>query len=185
MQALMKTDVIKCDVARHLFPSMELTWQRESESHEQSELYKSRIHKTTINLTNFAKFLKSECGDNFCNKIVITTHVALHCMAIQMIANEFDMCSGTPPSLLATYQQHFLTSYAAFSSNTQMAESSNKGANYCQIPGQNKKCSSMFATAGSGLILTINQNLKDTFSKQQNIKGNWYMTSGKHGAWIS
>jgi hypothetical protein len=103
----------------------------------------------------------------------------------KMIENEFDMWSGTPPPLLATYRQHYLTSYAAFPSNTQMAESSIKGANYCQIPGRNEKCSSMSATARSGLIGTINQNSKDSFSKQQKIKGNQYTTSGKYGSRIS
>jgi hypothetical protein len=175
-------------VARHLFPSMELTWQRQRESQEQSEqseLYESSIHKATINLTKYAEFLKSECGDEFRNRIAMSPHVAPHRMAIQMIASEFDMWAATPPPLLATYRQHYISSYAAFPSNTQMAESSIKGANYCQIPGRNEKCSSLFATARAGLIGAINQNSIEIFSKQENIKGNQFMSSGKHGFRIS
>ena len=39
--------------------------ERERESQEWSELYESKIHNTTINLTEFAKFLKAECGIKF------------------------------------------------------------------------------------------------------------------------
>jgi hypothetical protein len=63
-----------------------------------------------------------------------------------MVAIEFDMWSVMPPPMLAIYWQHYLSSYVAFSSNTQMAELSIKGANYCQIWGQNYKCLSLFAT---------------------------------------
>jgi hypothetical protein len=161
---------------------MELTWQRQSESQEQSELYESSIHKATINLTKFAKFLKSECGDDFRNQILMTSHVSPHRMAIQMIANEFDMWSATPPPVLATYRQHYFSSYAAFPSNTQMAESSIKGANFCQIPGRNEKTSSVYATARAGLVGTISQNSVETFRAQEQIKGNQYTSSGKHGA---
>jgi hypothetical protein len=148
-------------------------------------MYESLIYNATINLTEFSKFLKSECGDSFGNKIVMTSHVAPHCMAIQMVASEFDMWSATPSPMLETYQQHYCSSYAAFPSNMQMAESSIKGAYYCQIPGGNEKCSSLFATARTGLIGTINQNSKDAFSNQQNVKGSQYMSTGKHGAQIS
>ena len=148
-------------------------------------MYESSIHKATINFTKFAKFLKSKCGDNIQNQIIMTSHVSPHCIAIQMIANDFDMWSATPPPVLATYRKHYFSSYAAFPSNTQMAESSIKGANSCQIPGRNEKKSSLYATARVGLVGSINQNLVEAFCVQQKIKGNKYTLSGKHGAQTS
>jgi hypothetical protein len=166
-------------VARYLYPNIELTRQG-----EENELHKSTIHNTEINLTKFADFLKSECGD-FKTEILDTAHVAPHLLAIQMVGNNHDMWGATAPPVLAAFCQHYLASYAAFPSNSQMAESNIKDANFCQIPGRNEKTSSMFATARSGLVGSILQNSKEAFQKQTKIKGNQHMSGGKYGERIA
>jgi hypothetical protein len=166
-------------VARYLFPNIELTRQG-----EENELHESTIHSTKINLTKFAEFLSSECGD-YRNEIILMAHVATHRTAIQMVANDHDMWAATPHPILAAFRQHYLNSYAAFPSNSQMAESNIKDANYCQIPGRNEKTSSMFATARAGLVGSILQNSKEAFQKQTKIKGNKYMSGGKYGERIA
>ena len=74
------------------------------------------------------------------------------------------------PASLRQFKDFYLDSYAALPSNTHLAESTVKGANYCQIPGCNESLSSALATARSGVVEYINSTSnKRSGNKQQTL----------------
>jgi phage-related protein len=83
--------------------------------------------------------------------------------------------------VLVTYREDYKFNYAAFPSNSHMAESAVKDANFCQIPGRGELLSSNFFTVRAGLVETINMNLIESFRQKGDLKGNRYVRGGKYG----
>jgi hypothetical protein len=117
--------------------------------------FQSDIHKMTINLTRFLKFLESECDEEERQKTWQAAHVLTHHSATHLIAQgEHDIWNleWMLPIVLVTYREHYKFNYAAFPSNSHMAESAMKDANFCQMPGRGEQLSSTFFTARAGWL---------------------------------
>ena len=91
------------------------------------------------------------------------------------------MWSENPSPILISFHKHYLTSYIALPSTSHLSESSVKDANYCSTTGISEKTSSMFATARSGLVESL--NVKANGSRSSRIlKGNSSVSRGVIGS---
>jgi hypothetical protein len=72
--------------------------------------------------------------------------------------------------------------YVALPSNTHLAESNVKDANFCQVKGCAENLSSTFLTARSGIVESLNENAIAAFKAHGNIiKGTKSVTGGTYG----
>ena len=143
------------------------------------ESYNSSIHGRVVNLNRFQRFVSTRCT----SKITITSsvHVAPYLAAISKIKTGGDMWIGVPSPVLVSFRNHYLHNYVALPSNSHLAESSVKDANFCSIIGRSEKTSSMFATSRSGLVETL--NMKANKARSSRIqKGNASVSSGLMGS---
>jgi hypothetical protein len=86
------------------------------------------------------------------------------------------------PLWLIRLKQHYLVNYAALPSNTHLAESNVKDANFCQIKGRAENLSSTFSTARSGIVEALNENAIAAFTAPGKIiKGTKTVSGGTYG----
>ena len=79
-----------------------------------------------------------------------------HRNAIAKIADGDDMWLPTASFLLTRFRHNYLSSYAAFPSNSHLAESNVKDANFCSVIGRSDATALLFSTARSGLVEHLN-----------------------------
>jgi hypothetical protein len=177
--ALFSEPATATEVARFLlYPDKTNNMPRENNNFE------SEMHGRIIDLSKFKEFLYTECEDNTRDKTMGSQHILLHQMAVTYLANS-NLCvdmwhAKDTPLLLAAFREHYLVNYSALASNTHLAESQVKDANFCQIKGREENLSSAFSTARSGLVESINVTTLDSFSKRF-LKGNRHVTGGMAG----
>ena len=142
------------------------------------ENYNSNIHDRVINLNRFQNFVLTRCTSR--NMILNSVYVAPYLTAINNIESGCDMWSNVPSTILVSFCNHYMNNYAALPSNSHLAESSVKDANFCSIIGRSEKTSSMFATARSGLVETLNVRANESRSSRIQ-KGNPFVSGGAMG----
>ena len=126
--------------------------------------YNSNIHDRVINLNRFQIFVSTRCTSR--NMILNSVHVAPYLTAINKIESGCDMWSDVPSTILVFFRNHYIHNYSALPSNSHLAESSVKYANFCSIIGKSDKTSSMFATTRSGLVETLNVRANESRSSR-------------------
>jgi hypothetical protein len=164
-------------VSRFIFPNVAPCSAQEQES------YYSEMHKQNINILKFTEFLIGHVSIEDVLKLQTYFHVKDFLTAIRMIGEGGNIWEcGALCEELSTYKDYYLCNLAANATNSQMAESAIKGANFCQIPGRSERQASTYASARAGLVPTINQNsIKAKNDNSNRIKGNQYVRSGYFG----
>lgn len=112
----------------------------------------------------FYKFLQNRCSslEIVRNSQVIWGHQnEIHFMSEEFsIGHHVDMwANDSIPNSICQFREWYIDSYAALPSNTQLAESTIKDSNYCQIPGHSDSLSSNMATARAGAVQFINSRV--------------------------
>jgi hypothetical protein len=146
-----------------------------------NEMYQSTVHNREIDLMKFQTFIIKHCKIR--DQLRAGAHVFPQRVPIQYFANHTgDMWeNGTQLLVLTRLKQHYLENYAALPSNTHLAESNVKDANFCQIKGRGENLSSTFSTARSGVVAELNECSIAAFRNQATIRGNQNITGGNYG----
>ena len=146
-------------------------------------LFRSEIHGRTINLLERFRFICHRCKER--GDILSSPQIHQQMPGIQRLQTlpfgSKNIWTETDCEVLKQMREHFLRTYAALPSNSQLAESTIKEANNCHIFGRSEGVASLFATARSGLSDEIHERAKECFRHQKNIRGNQSVSSGTMG----
>jgi hypothetical protein len=146
------------------------------------QIFRSPIHNNReIDLKKFAAFISKQCKIQI--PLQAGPHVFPQRLPIQDFANsDHDMWEDRALPALGRLKKHYLENYAALPSNTHLAESNVKDANFCQIKGRAENLSSTFSTARSGIVEALNDNTITAFKAPGKfIKGSKTVTGGTYG----
>ena len=150
-------------MAKFLLPSdMHCHSQQYEDPPQFYQLHHSSIHERAVDLHKFFKFLQKRCKT--LEEIRNSSAVSSFKHEIQYIgentykygADFIDMWSQNIPNSIRKFRDWYLEAYSALPSNTHLAESTIKDANFCQISGRSEALASNISTARSGAVHYIN-----------------------------